>query len=130
MHEINHLHIRSHRPRETAEWFARAFGFEIVSDVVRPFGDRFLRCRSRGGLMVNISGPRTGEILAPGMTATYVGLEHFGVTVDRLEHEIARLADLGAELVGAPHVVDPGVRICFLMVPGHIRVELMEVFAT
>ncbi|WP_052726416.1 VOC family protein [Devosia epidermidihirudinis] len=128
MYEINHIHLRSTAPRETADWYIKAFNFELVSDRVRPFGDHFVRCRSAGGLMVNISGPRTGEVLAPGTTETYLGLEHFGITVDKLEPQIARLEGLGAKLVGEPLVVDPGVRVCFLIVPGGTRVELMEVF--
>lgn len=127
MYEINHIHLRSSTPRETAEWYVKAFGFELVRDWVRPFGDRFVRCRSAGGLMVNISGPRTGEVLAPATTDTYLGLEHFGITVDKLEPEIARLQELGARLVSEPTVADAGIRICFLIVPGDVRIELMEV---
>lgn len=128
MYEINHLHLRSLTPATTAQWYVGAFGFEIVSDVVRPFGDHFIRCRSAGGLMVNISGPRTGEVLAPGTTETYLGLEHFGVTVKSIAAEIERLTELGAELVGPPVVVDPGIRVAFMLVPGGVRVELMERF--
>ncbi|MBE7732848.1 VOC family protein [Devosia faecipullorum] len=128
MYEINHIHLRSSTPRETADWYVKAFNFEVVRDWVRPIGDRFVRCRSAGGLMVNISGPRTGEVLAPATTETYLGLEHFGVTVDKLEPEIERLRELGAQLVGEPAVVDTGVRVCFLIVPGDVRIELMEVF--
>lgn len=126
MYEINHLHLRSLTPRETADWYVKAFAFEVVSDAMRPFGDHFIRCRSAGGLMVNISGPRTGEVLAPGTTETYLGVEHFGVTVKNLEEEIERLSGMGATLVSPPVVVDDVIRVAFLIVPGGIRVELME----
>ena len=41
-YNINHIHLKSEDPRSTADWFAKAFNFEIVSDIVRHFGDRFL----------------------------------------------------------------------------------------
>lgn len=128
MYEINHIHIRSMTPGETAQWYVEALGFEIISDKVRPFGDHFLRCRSAGGLMVNISGPRTGEALEPGTAETYLGLEHFGVTVENIEAEIERLTALGARVVAEPVVADPGIRVAFLIVPGGVRLELMERF--
>ena len=44
--KINHIHIKSPDPRTTAEWYEKAFGFKIVSDETRVFGDRFIRCSS------------------------------------------------------------------------------------
>jgi catechol 2,3-dioxygenase-like lactoylglutathione lyase family enzyme len=61
-YRINHIHLKAPDPRKTAEWYAKAFAFKIVNDEVRVFGDRFIRCQSEdGGMMVNISGARSGE---------------------------------------------------------------------
>ncbi|HSE94432.1 MAG TPA: VOC family protein, partial [Methylomirabilota bacterium] len=66
-YRINHIHLKASDPRQTADWYVRAFGFKILSDEVRVFGDRFVRCLSEdGGMAVNISGARTGERLGPG----------------------------------------------------------------
>jgi lactoylglutathione lyase len=48
-YRINHIHLKAPDPRETAEWYARAFGFKILDDEVRVFGDRFIRCQSEDG---------------------------------------------------------------------------------
>ena len=74
-YRINHIHLKAPDPRKTAEWYAKAFGFKIVNDEVRVFGDRFVRCQSEdGGMMVNISGARTGERLGPGDASAHHGL--------------------------------------------------------
>ena len=64
-YNINHIHLKSEDPRSTADWFAKAFNFEIVSDIVRHFGDRFIVTKSENGVTVNISGVRDGDELGP-----------------------------------------------------------------
>ncbi|OLC13167.1 MAG: hypothetical protein AUH29_13765 [Candidatus Rokubacteria bacterium 13_1_40CM_69_27] len=126
-YRINHIHLKAPDPRKTAEWYARAFGFKIVSDDVRVFGDRFLRCQSEdGGMMVNISAARTGETLGPGDASAHHGLEHFGFDSQDIEADIARLEALGARLLEGPIQVPNGPRIAFLRAPDDVRVELVE----
>ena len=96
-YRINHIHLKASDPRRTAEWYVGAFGFKIVSDETRVFGDRFIRCQSEdGGMAVNISGPRTGETLQPGNAAPHFGLEHFGF--DSVEIENTSVATLRIEM--------------------------------
>src|SRR2546422_650361 len=117
-YRINHIHLKAPDPRKTAEWYARAFGFKIVSDDVRVFGDRFLRCQSEdGGMMVNISAARTGETLGPGDASAHHGLEHFGFDSQDIEADIARLEALGARLLEGPIQLPNGPRIAFLRAP-------------
>jgi catechol 2,3-dioxygenase-like lactoylglutathione lyase family enzyme len=126
-YRINHIHLKAPDPKKTAEWYVRAFGFKIVSDEVRAFGDRFLRCQSEdGGMMVNISGARTGEALGPGDASAHHGLEHFGFDSQNLETDIARLEGLGARLLDGPIQVPNGPRVAFLRAPDDVRVELVE----
>ena len=78
-YRINHIHLKAPDPRRTADWYAKAFAFKILSEEVRAFGDRFVRCQSEdGGMMVNISSARAGETLGPGDASAHHGLEHFG----------------------------------------------------
>jgi catechol 2,3-dioxygenase-like lactoylglutathione lyase family enzyme len=122
---INHIHIKAEDPRRSAEWWAEAFNFEIVSDRVRDLGDRFIVTRSENGVTVNISGARTGETLAAGDAGVHGGLEHFGLDSAHLESDIERLEGLGAELLDGP--IEMGaVRICFLRAPDHVRIELIQ----
>lgn len=121
---INHIHLKSPDPKKSADWWVTAFNFEIESDAVRDSGDRFIRCKSEGGLVVNISGARTGETLGPGDAAAHHGLEHFGFDSNNLEADIERLEALGARLVDGPRGDNP--RICFLACPDDVRIELIQ----
>jgi len=126
-YRINHIHLKAPDPRKTAEWYTKAFNFKILSDEVRVFGDRFVRCQSEdGGMSVNISGARTGETLGSGDASAHHGLEHFGFDSTALEADIARLETLGARLLEGPIQIPNGPRIAFLWAPDDVRVELIE----
>jgi lactoylglutathione lyase len=126
-YRINHIHLKAPDPRRTADWYVRAFGFKIVSDEVRAFGDRFVRCQSEdGGMMVNISGARTGERLGPGDAGAHHGLEHFGFDSADLEADIQRMEALGCPLLEGPIQVPNGPRIAFFRAPDDTRIELIE----
>ena len=124
---IHHIHIKAADPRSCAEWWEKAFAIKILGDETRVFGDRFIRCTAEdGGMAVTISGPRTGEKLAPADASPRFGLEHFAFESQNLEADIARLLELGAELQEAPVQVPNGPRVAFLRVPGDVRIELVE----
>jgi lactoylglutathione lyase len=125
--KINHIHIKSTDPQKAAEWYVSAFGFKIVSDETRVFGDRFIRCTSGDdGLIVSISNARTGEALAPAYAGARFGLEHFAIETGDIDAEIARLGVLGAVLQEGPIDAPNGVRFAFIEVPGAVRVELLQ----
>jgi len=126
-YKINHIHLKAPDPRKTADWYTKAFNFKIVSDETRVFGDRFVRCQTEdGGMMVNISGARTGETLGGGNASAHHGLEHFGFDSAGLEADITRLEGLGARLIEGPIQIPNGPRICFMWAPDDVRVELIE----
>jgi catechol 2,3-dioxygenase-like lactoylglutathione lyase family enzyme len=126
-YRINHIHLKAPDPRTTAEWYVRAFGFTILSDEVRVFGDRFIRCQSEdGGMVVNISGARTGERLGPGDASPHHGLEHFGFDSENLEADLARLEGLGATRLEGPIQLPNGRRIAFVRGPDDARLELIQ----
>jgi catechol 2,3-dioxygenase-like lactoylglutathione lyase family enzyme len=126
-YRINHIHLKASDPQRTAEWYVRAFGFTILGDEVRVFGDRFIRCASAdGGIAVNISGARTGETLGPGDASAHHGLEHFGFDSTDIVADIARLEGHGAVLLEGPIDVPNGPRIAFLRAPDDTRIELVQ----
>ena len=125
-YEFNHVHLKAPDPEKTANWYVKAFNFTIVSDTVRQWGDRFIRCETADGVVVNISAARTGEQMGGGDATVHWGLEHFGVNVDDMDAEIARLEGLGAELMEGPIQSAPNMRIAFIKAPDDVRIELLE----
>jgi catechol 2,3-dioxygenase-like lactoylglutathione lyase family enzyme len=126
-YSFNHVHLKSSDPGKTAAWYVEAFGFEIVNDEnPRPQGDRFIRCRTKDGVAINISGARTGELMGEGDATAHWGLEHFGIEVDDIEAELKRLEGLGAEVLEGPTRTATGLSIAFIQAPDDVRIEVMQ----
>lgn len=125
-YEFNHVHLKAPEPRKTAEWYAEAFDFTIVSDIVRPYGDLFVVTKTPDGVTVNISGARTAEDMGDGDANVHWGLEHIGITIDDLDAELERLTAMGAEIKEGPIDVPNGPKIAFIRGPDDTRIELLE----
>jgi catechol 2,3-dioxygenase-like lactoylglutathione lyase family enzyme len=124
---INHIHLKAADPKKTADWYVSAFNFKIVSDDVRSFGDRFIRCQSEdGGMAVNVSGARSGETLGPGDANPHEGLEHFGLDTADMDADIARLEKMGAVKMEGPISMPNGGKIAFIKAPDNVRLELIQ----
>ena len=126
-YEFEHIHLKAPDPEKTANWYVKAFNFEIFNDRgVRPTGDRFIECKSEDGTIFRISGARTDEKMGTGDADVHYGLEHFGITVDDMDAEIERLQALGAELAEGPISNPGGPTIAFIKVPDDVRIELLQ----
>ena len=110
---MNHVHLKSPDPRGTAEWYVEAFDFTIISDIVRPVGDRFVKCQTSNGIVVNISGERTNEKLGQGDAEPHYGLEHIGFDVVDLEGPIF-VPEGPIEYLG------------FIQAPNNTRIEIIQ----
>ena len=122
---FNHVHLKAPDPKKTADWYVEAFGFEIVRDDVRPTGERFLRCRTVEGTIVNISGPRPNDNYGPGDASLHHGLEHFGLDSEDVQADVERLLGLGAELLQGPIDTPTGLTVAFIKGPDDVRIELL-----
>ena len=125
-YEFNHVHLKAPDPKATADWYVEAFDFTIISDTVRPVGDRFIRCQTSDGVVINISGARTNESMGDGDEDAHWGLEHFGLNVDDMDAEIERLTGMGATLKEGPLDNPNGLRIAFIAAPDNTRIELLQ----
>ncbi len=126
-YEFEHIHLKAPDPEKTANWYVKAFNFEIFNDRgVRPTGDRFIECKSEDGTIFRISGARTNEDMGQGDADVHYGLEHFGITVDDMDAELDRLIGLGAELAEGPIRNPNGPTIAFIKVPDEVRIELLQ----
>ena len=125
---FHHVHIKTPDPLAVAEWFAKAFGFEIFVDVVRDSGDRLIWCAlgPNEPPYVVISNPAPGQDLPEGRTHQSLGLEHFALTTDDVPEAVQRLSNLGAVLLEGPTTTPAGIVMSFLAVPGNVRVELVH----
>lgn len=128
---VNHIHLKSNDPETTANWFVKAFNVKIISDNVRPVGDRFIITEAEGvggqpGMRINISSERTGETLGPADADAHYGLEHFGFDTDDMQADLKRLEDLGAEIKEVQDPQPNGQQIAFIAAPGGIRIELIK----
>ncbi|MBA66434.1 MAG: VOC family protein [SAR202 cluster bacterium] len=127
-YKFNHVHIKSQNPEEVANWYVEAFQFEILSSVFRDSGDQFVRCKTKDGVAINISGARTNEVLPELGSGVHLGIEHFGIEVDNMEKELTRLETLGASVLEGPNVNPAtGMSIAFIGTPDGSRIEIMEI---
>src|SRR3954465_5035261 len=101
-YSVHHIHIKSEDPKATAGWFTEAFGFKLLSDQMRAVGDRFIRLEDAKGVLVIVSGPRSGETLNAPATGVHRGLEHFGMETTDLRRDIERLSAIGAQHFEGP----------------------------
>jgi catechol 2,3-dioxygenase-like lactoylglutathione lyase family enzyme len=125
-YSFNHVHLKAPDPKKTADWYVTAFGFEIIGDMVRDGGDRFIRCQTKDGVRFNISGARTNEAMGNGDANAHYGIEHFGIEVDDLDAELKRLEGLGAKVMEGPNVSSTGSKIAFIAAPDDVRIEVMQ----
>ena len=126
-YSLEHIHLKAVDPEFTANWYVKAFQFEIFSDRTTGAGARSIECKTVDGILVRISGPRPGDDMEPGDSGIHYGLEHFGITVDDIMTEIKRLQELGAELIEGPiGSGESGPRIAFIKGPDDVRIELLQ----
>ena len=127
-YKFNHVHIKSNNPEDVANWYVKAFEFEILSSMTRDSGDQFVRCKTKDGVAINISGARTNESLPELGSGVHLGIEHFGIEVDNMEKELTRLETLGATILEGPNVNPAtGMSIAFIGTPDGSRIEIMEI---
>lgn len=120
---FDHMHIRSTDVDATAAWFERIFGAEVIRTTQqgKPRVDLKL---GGANLFIAPSGPGTGT--NPNPANPYLGLDHFGMTVQGIDQVVADLKAKGVTFTVEPHEVRPGTRIAFLKSPDGVLIELLE----
>jgi catechol 2,3-dioxygenase-like lactoylglutathione lyase family enzyme len=118
-----HIHLRSPDPEATAAWYHDKLGAEVIKTPQPGGGIR---------IDLNLSGQKIFIALAqPGKAADapaspYLGLDHFGLTVDDLDAAVAELKAKGVTFTMEPTVNRPGVKIAFLTAPQNVSIELIQ----
>ena len=112
---LNHVHVKSPNPKETAQFYVDTLGAKIVSDI----GDRGVRLDLHG-LTINL----TTHIADQKREQKY-GMEHFALNTDDMDGAIANLEAKGAKVL-EQMVGGGGNRVCFLEGPDGVQLELIE----
>ena len=118
-----HIHLRSPDPEATAQWYHDKLGADVIRSKQADGSNR---------IDINLSGQKVFIALAqPGKAAEapnspYLGLDHFGMTVDDIDTAVAELKRKGVAFTMEPTAIRPGVKIAFLTAPQNVSIELIQ----
>ncbi len=118
-----HIHLRSPDPDATAAWYESMFGAEVVR-TQQPDGAMRIDF-NLSGQKIFIAKSGAGKA-ADAPQSPYLGLDHFGLTVDDIDGAVAELKAKGVPFTMEPTSIRPGVRIAFLTAPENVSIELIQ----
>ena len=118
-----HIHLRSPDPAATAEWYREMFGAEVIR-TPQPDGSMRIDLDLTGQkiFIAQADPAKTG----PSPRTPYMGLDHFGLTVDDIQAAVKELKAKGVQFTMEPKTVRPGVTIAFLTGPQDVSIELIQ----
>ena len=120
----DHVHLRSPDPEETARYYQRMFGAEIIKSVQSDGRERV--DMKLGGVMMFIAKVEPEQRLAAKPGGSYVGLDHLGLRVRNIDAVCDELKAKGAEFTVEPKTIRPGVRIAFVRGPQDVLIEILD----
>ncbi len=118
-----HIHLKTPDPEATAAWYASNLGAEIVR-TSQPDGSNRIDLNLSGQkvFLAPVDPAKVGA--APAMP--YLGMDHFGMTVENIDAAVAELKAKGVTFTMDPTTIRPGVRIAFLTAPQNVSIELLQ----
>ena len=120
----DHVHLRSPNPDETAAYYQRMFGAEIIKSVMSNGIER--TDMNLGGVMVFIAQVSSDANLSEKPEGSFVGLDHLGLRVRGIDRVCEELKAKGAEFTVEPKTIRPGVRIAFVRGPQNVLIEILD----
>jgi catechol 2,3-dioxygenase-like lactoylglutathione lyase family enzyme len=120
-YELDHIHISSPNPLETARFYEDMMGAKIMGEGKMPDGRKNVNV-DLNGLVIRIIEPSS---LNQGDTTKSNGLDHIGFLTDDIEQSVAELKAGGAMIVKEIGPMRAG-KMCFFMAPDNVLVELIE----
>lgn len=118
-----HIHLRSPDPEATAQWYEAKLGAEVI---------RTPQAKGPPRIDLNLAGQKvfialsTAESAAVAPSSPYMGLDHFGMTVDDIAGAVKELKAKGVTFSMDPTTIRPGVTIAFLTAPENVSIELIQ----
>lgn len=124
---INHVHIRSLDPRQSARWYEKHFGAKLISERTVMPGTVTLSMEVGGPVRLNISSKPEGASDERAVAQlNRLGLEHFGFDVEDLAAELERLEKSDVRIVLPLTEVVGGVRLAYIEGPDDVLIELVQ----
>ncbi len=120
----DHIHLRTRDPEATAEYYARVFGADVLRSVQSDGQNRI--DLDIDGLTLFLAKVGEGEEVVESPAEPYLGLDHFGFTVEDLDEAAAELKRRCAVFTVEPFQLRPGLKIAFVLAPENVRIELLE----
>ncbi len=118
-----HIHLKTPDPEATAGWYRDNLGAEIIRTKQADGGTRIdLNLSGQKVFLAPVDPAKVGA--AP--TMPYLGLDHFGLTVENIDAAVAELKGKGVRFTMDPTTIRPGVRIAFLTAPQNVSIELIQ----
>ena len=118
-----HVHLRTPDPEATAGWYHDKLGADVIRTKNADGSTRIDLNLSGQKIFIAMADPaKAGE--AP--SSPYMGLDHFGMTVDDIEGAVAELKAKGVVFTMDPREIRPGTKIAFLTAPQNVSIELIE----
>jgi len=113
--QLNHVHLKTRDPRQTAKFYVDNLGATIVSEI----GTRGIRLDLHG-LTLNVT-----TFVDEQTRQQVYGMEHFALNTDDLDGTVAKLQASGAKVL-EQMTSGNGRRICFLEGPDGVQLEIIE----
>jgi lactoylglutathione lyase len=118
-----HVHLRSPDPEATAQWYHDKLGADVIRTKNADGSTRLdLNLSGQKVFIAKADPTKTGEPPA----SPYMGLDHFGLTVDDLDSAVAELKAKGVAFTMEPKQLRPDVKIAFLTAPQNVSIELLQ----
>ena len=112
---LNHLHLKTQDPKQTAQFYVDNLGATIVSEIA----DRGYRLDLHG-LTINLT-----TLIADQDREQFYGMEHIAINTDDMAGTVDKLKANGARLLEERETAN-GHKICFLEGPDGVQLELIE----
>ena len=125
MFRVNHIHLKAHDPKKTAQWYVDMFGAQVVGEG-KGLGDSTTVRLDIEGTRINVTSAPAGQTLPEGTADSHYGLEHFGFDTDDIEGVMARLEAHGVEVLLPITRMTTGNTISYIKGPDNVRIELVQ----
>jgi len=113
--KLNHLHLKTTNPAQTAQFYVDVLGANIVNQ--SPKGGYRVDLH---GLSLNIT-----DLHADQQREQKYGMEHLAIDTDELDALVAKLKGRGINILEET-TVSGGRRVCFFEGPDGVQLEFIE----